>query len=68
MKNRKTTHVKGQITWESIYDDKGNLKEVITSDLRREKYYLYTVKTDGTLVKIATGKSPLHFNKSKAEE
>lgn len=60
---------KGQIRWESRYNEKKELIEVVTSDEHCEKWYLY--KTDlkeQKLIKVATGKSPADFKDKRIKE
>jgi hypothetical protein len=54
---------KNQIRWVSLKDENNILKQIITSDELRRKYYLYNVAEDGTLTKIETNDSPV-FDKS----
>lgn len=49
---------KGQIRWESIYDANHILKQIVTSDEMRRKYYLYNVD-NGILTKIESNTSPV---------
>ena len=53
---------KGHVHWESIYDSNHILKQIVTSDEMRKKFYLYDVK-DGDLVKIETNSCPVFKNK-----
>ena len=46
---------KNELRWVSAYDDKNNLKYVITSNPERTWYYIY----DGNLKKLGKGQSPL---------
>ena len=50
---------KGQILWQSFKNLDGQIVQIITSDQRQEKWFLYDVSNDGTLIKIETGKNPL---------
>lgn len=50
---------KGQILWQSFKNLDGQIVQIITSDQRQEKWFLYDVRKDGTLTKIETGKNPL---------
>lgn len=54
---------KGHIHWVSFKDESGNIKQIVTSDELRRKYYLYNVSADGSLTKIATNSQPV-FDKS----
>ena len=54
---------KNQIHWVTHKDENGTIKQIITSDESRRKYYLYDVSEDGTLTKIEVGDSPV-FTKS----
>ena len=54
---------KGQILWMSLRDEENNIKQIITSDGLRNKYYLYDVADDGSLTKVETNDSPI-FEKS----
>lgn len=54
---------KNQILWVSLRDVDNNIKQIITSDEMRKKYYLYDVAEDGSLTKIETNNSPV-FEKS----
>ena len=49
---------RNETLWERMYDHNGNLKYLITSDYRREVYYLYHVDTDESVRKIGKGKNP----------
>ena len=48
---------KNQILWVTYKDERNNIKQVITSDEMRKKYYLYDVTEDGLLTKIETNDS-----------
>ena len=54
---------KGNIHWASFKDENGNIKQIVTSDELRRKYYLYNVSEDGSITKIETNDQPV-FNKS----
>lgn len=54
---------KNQIRWVTLNDEQGNIKQIITSDELRRKYYLYNVAADGSLTKIETNDQPV-FEKS----
>lgn len=54
---------KNQILWVTYKDEHNNIKQIITSDEMRKKYYLYDVAEDGSLTKIETNDSPI-FEKS----
>ena len=54
---------KGHIHWVSFKDENGNIKQIVTSDELRRKYYLHDVSEDGSLVKIETNDRPV-FKKS----
>lgn len=55
---------KGQVLWETIRDEKGRVKWVITSDPARTVYYLYSVGTDGSTVAVTKKVgSPRSFEK-----
>lgn len=54
---------KGHIHWTSFKDENGNIKQIVTSDELRRKYYLYNVSEDGSITKIETNDQPV-FNKS----
>lgn len=54
---------KNHIKWVTIKDAQGTVKQIITSDELRRKYYLYNVSEDGSLTKIETNSSPI-FDKS----
>lgn len=54
---------KGHIYWVSLKDESGNIKQIVTSDELRRKYYLYNVSADGSLTKIETNSQPV-FDKS----
>lgn len=51
---------KGQIHWETHLEN-GEIKRIVTSDETRRKWYLYSVGTDGTLTRIASGASPAYL-------
>lgn len=60
----KFTIPKGQIHWESLCNVNGGpIKQIVTSDETKKKWYLYNVNDDGTLTKIETKDSPV-FDKS----
>lgn len=48
---------KGQIWWES-YLKNGELRYIVTSNELRNKYYLYSVLSDGKLNKVANNSIP----------
>ena len=54
---------KNQILWVTYKDERNNIKQVITSDEMRKKYYLYNVSEDGSLTKIETNDSPIFEKK-----
>ena len=54
---------KNQIRWVTLKDESGTIKQIITSDELRHKYYLYNVTEDGSLTKIETNDQPV-FDKS----
>lgn len=54
---------RNETLWERIYDSDGNLKHLITSDNRRDVYYLYHVEKDGSINKIGKGKNPPDLHK-----
>lgn len=54
---------KNQIQWVTHMDAHGNVKQIITSDELKRKYYLYDVAPDGSLTKIETNDQPI-FEKS----
>lgn len=54
---------KNQIHWVTLKDESGQVKQIITSDDLRRKYYLYNVSADGSLTKIETNDQP-KFEKS----
>lgn len=54
---------KNQIKWVTLRDECGQIKQIITSDDLRRKYYLYNVAADGLLTKIETNDQPI-FEKS----
>lgn len=49
---------RNETLWEQISGKDGNLKYLITSDYRRDVYYLYHVNADGSAQKIGKGKNP----------
>lgn len=49
---------KGQILWVRHLENK-KLKYITTSNSSRDKYYLYEVREDESLVKIETSNRPL---------
>lgn len=53
---------KGHIHWESIYDENHELKQIVTSDEMRRKYYLYNVEGE-KMVKVEVASSPVLKNK-----
>ena len=54
---------KNQIQWVTLMDVHGTIKQIITSDELKRKYYLYDVAEDGSLKKIETNDQPI-FEKS----
>lgn len=54
---------KGQILWMSLWDEENNVKQIVTSDGLRNKYHLYDVAEDGSVIKIETNDEPI-FEKS----
>lgn len=54
---------KGERIWEQVIGKDGNVKYLITSDYRREVYYLYHVNADGSTQKIGKGKNPPDLHK-----
>jgi hypothetical protein len=54
---------KGHIHWVSLKDESGHIKQIITSDELRRKYYLHNVSEDGLITKIETNDQP-RFDKS----
>ena len=48
---------KGEKVWECLTDTHGNPTHLVTSDDRRERYYLYRIK-DGVPEKIGKAKTP----------
>lgn len=54
---------KGQILWETIWDEKGRVKWAITSDPARITYYLYSVSGDTTFAVTKKVGSPKGFEK-----
>lgn len=54
---------KNHIHWVTIKDESDTIKQIITSDELRRKYYLYNVAEDGSLTKIETNDRPI-FDKS----
>lgn len=57
---------KNQIHWESIYDENKELCQIITSDQKQEKWFLYNVLSDGGLEKIETNKIPIFKKRKRA--
>lgn len=51
---------KNQRLWVTRYDSKGNPKWVITSDMIRAKYYLYSCEGD-SMTKVKVADSPAAF-------
>lgn len=47
-----------EIIWEKISDSYGNPLYCITSDRRRDVYYLYSVNRKGETARIGKGKDP----------
>jgi hypothetical protein len=57
------THLhKDEIVWERIFNEKGVLTHVITSDRRRDNYRLYSVIDDGFRL-IGKGKNPIDLKR-----
>lgn len=54
---------KGQILWETIWDEKGRVKWAITSDPARTVYYLYSVSGDTAVAVTKKVGSPKGFEK-----
>ena len=54
---------KNQIHWESIYNINRELCQIVTSDMKQEKWFLYNVSKDGSLEKIETAKMPIFKNR-----
>lgn len=54
---------KGERLWMRICGKDGIVKHLITSDYRREVYYLYHINKDGSLQKIGKGKDPVDLQK-----
>ena len=54
---------KGELLWESICKKDGSVAYLITSDSRRDVYYLYHVNKDGTTQRIGKGKNPPDLHK-----
>lgn len=50
---KKETH------WQTYKDKDGIIRQIVTSNADRSKYYLYNVKEDGSLTKIETAASPV---------
>ena len=50
---------KNQILWMTICEEDGVPKQVITSDQMRNKYFLYNINEDGSLIKIETAATPI---------
>lgn len=51
--------LKNQMLWVRYLDSKGKFKWLVTSDLARSKYILYSVGEKENLTKIKTAKQPL---------
>lgn len=57
------THLhKDEIVWEQIFNEKGVLTHVVTSDKRRDNYRLYSVTDDGFRL-IGKGKNPIDLKR-----
>lgn len=56
---------KNQILWESLYNEDKQLCQIITSDQKQEKWFLYNVSSDGELEKIETNKIPIFKNRRR---
>lgn len=54
----KTKYPKGETPWVSYYDRDRNLRFLITSNYKRDLYYLYSCLQDGELKRIGKGKNP----------
>lgn len=54
---------KVECLWEQVIGKDGNVKYLITSDYRRDAYYLYHVNADGSAQKIGKGKNPLDLHR-----
>lgn len=53
---------RGEVIWERIYDRKGRCRFLVTSDKRRETYFLYEVAADGiTAKKTHKARTPAHI-------
>lgn len=48
---------KNEIVWERICDEQGNITHLITSDSRREFYFIYK-SVDGGFQKLGRAKNP----------
>lgn len=53
----KIKYPKGETVWESISDGKA-VRFIVTSKPSRDYYMLYKVNDDGSVIKIARGKTP----------
>ena len=49
---------KNQILWLTYYDENHNPQYIVTSDMQRTKYHLYSVNKDNGLTKIRTSVKP----------
>lgn len=49
---------KDEIIWEQIYGTDERLHYLITSDKRRDVYFLYRVDKDNTVSKVGKAKTP----------
>lgn len=54
-------HPKGEIPWVQHCDESGTPRYLVTSDKRREHYFLYKVIGE-KLERIAKAKTPVAFN------
>ena len=54
---------KGQILWERLCDKNSITRQIVTSDALRQKYYLYQVNDDNSLIKLETNTQPVFKNK-----
>lgn len=52
---------RGEIPWVRHYDEAGTPRYLVTSDKRRERYFLYKVIGE-KLERIAKAKTPVAFN------
>lgn len=49
---------KGEIPWVSYYDGSHNLRFVMTSNSKRDLYYLYSVDDNKSMKKLGRAKTP----------